>query len=405
MARGGVRRRGRRPLPELRAHRAAAVRRGRHLLGARAAVRARRDAARFSTRRRRSRSPSSSRPASRRPTPPSRAAKAAFPAWRAVSPADRARLLRRLADARRGAPARSWRGSSRANVGKPISGARGEVGMVAQVFHFYAGAVDKHHGETIPVAGGIDVDLPRAARRRRPDRALELPAQHRVLEARPGARLRQHGRAEAGRADAAVGAPARRARARGRHPRGRRQRRSSGRARSSGSRLVEHPGRREDRVHRLDRGRPRRDDRRRRDDQARHARARRQVGERRLRRRRPRARRRGRAVRGLRQRRPGLLRPLARYSSSDRPTTASSSCSSTATREGEGRRPVARGDRDGPADQRRAPRDGRVVPRRRAAASGARPRTGPASGSRARSSRRRTTTGSRARRCSARSRR
>jgi betaine-aldehyde dehydrogenase len=29
--------------------------------------------------------------------------------------------------------------------------------MVAQVFHFYAGAVDKHHGETIPVAGGVDL--------------------------------------------------------------------------------------------------------------------------------------------------------------------------------------------------------------------------------------------------------
>src|SRR5207342_200167 len=41
------------------------------------------------------------------------------------------------------------------NVGKPISGARGELGMVAQVFHFYAGAVDKHFGETIPVAGGV----------------------------------------------------------------------------------------------------------------------------------------------------------------------------------------------------------------------------------------------------------
>ena len=27
--------------------------------------------------------------------------------------------------------------------------------MVAQVFHFYAGAVDKHGGETIPVAGGV----------------------------------------------------------------------------------------------------------------------------------------------------------------------------------------------------------------------------------------------------------
>jgi betaine-aldehyde dehydrogenase len=27
--------------------------------------------------------------------------------------------------------------------------------MVAQVFHFYAGTVDKHYGETIPVAGGV----------------------------------------------------------------------------------------------------------------------------------------------------------------------------------------------------------------------------------------------------------
>src|ERR671933_399776 len=27
----------------------------------------------------------------------------------------------------------------------------------AEVFHFYAGAVDKHHGETIPVAGGVDL--------------------------------------------------------------------------------------------------------------------------------------------------------------------------------------------------------------------------------------------------------
>src|SRR3712207_3716178 len=39
----------------------------------------------------------------------------------------------------------------------PISDARAEVAMVVDVFHFYAGAVDKHFGETIPVAGGIDL--------------------------------------------------------------------------------------------------------------------------------------------------------------------------------------------------------------------------------------------------------
>jgi len=43
------------------------------------------------------------------------------------------------------------------NVGKPISDSRGEVAMVAEVFHFYAGSVDKHYGETIPVTGGVDM--------------------------------------------------------------------------------------------------------------------------------------------------------------------------------------------------------------------------------------------------------
>jgi acyl-CoA reductase-like NAD-dependent aldehyde dehydrogenase len=83
-------------------------------------------------------------------------ARDAFPAWRAVTPADRARLLRRVATLVEEHAEELARIES-ANVGKPISGARGEVGMVAEVFHFYAGAVDKHHGETIPVAGGVDL--------------------------------------------------------------------------------------------------------------------------------------------------------------------------------------------------------------------------------------------------------
>ncbi len=83
-------------------------------------------------------------------------AKAAFPAWRKVAPADRARLLRELAT--RVELARDELAAiESANVGKPIAGARAEVDMVAQVFHFYAGAVDKHYGETIPVAGGVDL--------------------------------------------------------------------------------------------------------------------------------------------------------------------------------------------------------------------------------------------------------
>ena len=84
------------------------------------------------------------------------AAKAAFPAWRTVAPADRARLLRRVA-ALVEEHADELAVLETRNVGKPIADSRGEVAMVADVFHFYAGAVDKHHGETIPVAGGIDM--------------------------------------------------------------------------------------------------------------------------------------------------------------------------------------------------------------------------------------------------------
>ncbi len=83
-------------------------------------------------------------------------ARAAFPAWRAVTPADRGRLLRRLASLVEEHGEELSRIESR-NAGKPITGARGEIGMVSDVFHFYAGAVDKHHGETIPVAGGVDL--------------------------------------------------------------------------------------------------------------------------------------------------------------------------------------------------------------------------------------------------------
>jgi len=83
-------------------------------------------------------------------------ARSAFPAWRAVSPHTRALLIRRLA------VQVEEHGEELArleccNVGKPISDSRGEVSMVAEVFHFYADAIEKHHGDSIPVAGGVDV--------------------------------------------------------------------------------------------------------------------------------------------------------------------------------------------------------------------------------------------------------
>ena len=40
------------------------------------------------------------------------------------------------------------------NAGKPIGDARGEMGMVADMFRYYAGAPERLLGDTIPVAGG-----------------------------------------------------------------------------------------------------------------------------------------------------------------------------------------------------------------------------------------------------------
>ena len=81
-------------------------------------------------------------------------ARAAYPAWRAVSPPDRARLLYRLADAlassREGLALMEAR-----NAGKPIGDARGEMDMVADTFRYYAGGVERALGDTIPVAGGV----------------------------------------------------------------------------------------------------------------------------------------------------------------------------------------------------------------------------------------------------------
>jgi acyl-CoA reductase-like NAD-dependent aldehyde dehydrogenase len=80
-------------------------------------------------------------------------AKAAFPAWRAVSPPDRSRLLHGLADALEARQEELAVLEAR-NAGKPIGDARGEIDMVVQTFRYYAGAPERLLGDTIPVAGG-----------------------------------------------------------------------------------------------------------------------------------------------------------------------------------------------------------------------------------------------------------
>jgi acyl-CoA reductase-like NAD-dependent aldehyde dehydrogenase len=80
-------------------------------------------------------------------------AKAAYPSWRALAPGRRAELLHRLAtrleEAREELAVLEAR-----NAGKPIGDARGEMGMVAATFRYYAGAPERLLGDTIPVEGG-----------------------------------------------------------------------------------------------------------------------------------------------------------------------------------------------------------------------------------------------------------
>jgi acyl-CoA reductase-like NAD-dependent aldehyde dehydrogenase len=83
-------------------------------------------------------------------------AKRAFADWRRVTPADRTRLLHRLADVLEDRVEELATLEAR-NVGKPIADARAELGMVVETFRYYAAAPERLTGKTIPVAGGVDM--------------------------------------------------------------------------------------------------------------------------------------------------------------------------------------------------------------------------------------------------------
>ena len=84
-----------------------------------------------------------------------RASRAA-PAWRQVSPVDRARLLRRFADTV-DSHVEELAQLEVANSGHTISNARWEAGNVRDVLAYYSGAPERHSGLQIPVAGGVDL--------------------------------------------------------------------------------------------------------------------------------------------------------------------------------------------------------------------------------------------------------
>jgi acyl-CoA reductase-like NAD-dependent aldehyde dehydrogenase len=83
-------------------------------------------------------------------------AAAAFPAWRAVAPGDRGRLLRRFAELV-DAHVEELAQLEVANSGHTIGNARWEAGNVRDVLQYYSAAPERAAGRQIPVAGGVDI--------------------------------------------------------------------------------------------------------------------------------------------------------------------------------------------------------------------------------------------------------
>ena len=141
------------------------------------------------------------------------------------------------------------------NAGHTIGNARWEAGNVRDVLDYYARRAGAAVRPADPGRRRPRRHVPRAARRRRRHRAVELPDADRRLGLRARARRRQHRRAQAGRADPADRDAARRAGAGGRPARGRVHGAARARARWSGSGSSTHPAVRKIVLHRLDRGR------------------------------------------------------------------------------------------------------------------------------------------------------
>jgi acyl-CoA reductase-like NAD-dependent aldehyde dehydrogenase len=76
--------------------------------------------------------------------------------WAGTAPGDRARLLRRFAEAVDGA-IEELAQLEVTNSGHTVSNARWEAGNVRDVLEYFAGAPERQFGRQIPVAGGIDV--------------------------------------------------------------------------------------------------------------------------------------------------------------------------------------------------------------------------------------------------------
>jgi acyl-CoA reductase-like NAD-dependent aldehyde dehydrogenase len=82
--------------------------------------------------------------------------RAAFASWREIAPGDRARLLRRFAEAV-DVNRESLAQLEVTNSGHTITNARWEAGNARDVIAYYSGAPERLIGQQIPVADGLDV--------------------------------------------------------------------------------------------------------------------------------------------------------------------------------------------------------------------------------------------------------
>ncbi|HEX7861990.1 MAG TPA: aldehyde dehydrogenase family protein [Verrucomicrobiae bacterium] len=79
--------------------------------------------------------------------------------WRDTTPGKRTEILFNIAKQIR-AHAEQLAHAEMTNIGKPIADARDEIALGARVFEYYAGAITKFYGQTIPVSrGGLDLTL------------------------------------------------------------------------------------------------------------------------------------------------------------------------------------------------------------------------------------------------------
>ncbi len=78
----------------------------------------------------------------------------ALPAWRSMTAGKRAAVLRSLVSVLEDHHEELALLEAR-NAGKPISSARGEIGMAIETFRYFSGAPERPVGETIPADGGI----------------------------------------------------------------------------------------------------------------------------------------------------------------------------------------------------------------------------------------------------------